>query len=147
MDVHGTKLARTLFTIATASLLTNLGEPLKRNVGLLRVMKTQSFLIPVIVSLILTPIALLLGVGSAGAGHGDYRLAMLLFPYTMLSTAVFDSITFPFIVLAIIQFPLYGIALGYANQRGRFGLFAILVGVVHGLAWVGTRSLTSINFS
>lgn len=87
-----------------------------------------------IVSLVLTPIALLLGVGSGGAGHGDYRLAMMLFPYTMLSTAIFDSITVPFIALAVIQFPLYGVALGYANQKARFGLVAILIGVVHGLA-------------
>ena len=83
-----------------------------------------------IVSLVLTPFLLLLGVGSGGAGHGDYRLAMMLFPYTMLSTFVFDSITVPFIVLAIIQFPLYGVTLGYANQRGRFGWVAILLAIV-----------------
>jgi hypothetical protein len=101
----------------------------------------------VIVALVLTPILLLLGVGSAGAGHGDYRLAMMLFPYTMLSTAVFDSITVPFIALAIIQFPLYGVALGYANQKGRFGWVAILLGVVHGLAWLAMSSLATRNFS
>ena len=100
-----------------------------------------------IVSLVLTPIALLLGVGSGGAGHGDYRLAMMLFPYTMLSTVVFDSITVPFIVLAIIQWPLYGAALGYANQRGRFVRVVILLGVVHGLAWLAMSSLATRNFS
>lgn len=100
-----------------------------------------------IVSLVLTPFLLLLGVGSGGAGHGDYRLAMMLFPYTMLSTAIFDSITVPFIALAIIQFPLYGVALGYANQRGRFGWVAILLGVVHGLAWLAMSSVATRNFS
>jgi len=98
------------------------------------------------VSLFLTPIALLLGVGSGGAGHGDYRLAMMLFPYTMLSTFVFDSITVPSIVLAIIQFPLYGIALGYANQRGRFVRVAIFLSIVHGLAWLAMSSLAKRNF-
>jgi ABC-type sulfate transport system permease subunit len=71
----------------------------------------------------------------------------MLFPYTMLSTAIFDSITVPFIALAIIQFPLYGVALGYANQKGRFGWVAILLGVVHGLAWLVMSSLATRNFS
>ena len=87
-----------------------------------------------IVSLIVTPLALLLGIGSAGAGHGDYRLAMILFPYTMLSAAIFNSITNPFIILAIIQFPLYGIALGHANEKGRLSSVSILICVVHGVA-------------
>ena len=107
------------------------------------IMRGHSFWTPVVVSVILTPIALLLGVGSGGAGHGDYRLAMMLFPYTMLSTFVFDSLTFPFIVLAIIQFPVYGVALGYASQRGRFVWVAILLGVVHGLAWLLMSSLAN----
>jgi len=87
-----------------------------------------------IASLIVTPIALLLGVGSAGAGHGDYRLAMILFPYTLLSTSVFDSITPPFIILAIIQFPIYGVALGYANEKRRLLSMSIVLCVVHGIA-------------
>jgi hypothetical protein len=84
--------------------------------------------------------------GSAGGGHGDYRLAMMLFPYTMLSALIFDSITVPFIALAIIQFPLYGVAPGYANQKERFGWVAILLGVVHGLAWIAMSSLANRNF-
>lgn len=94
-------------------------------------MRTRKFWIPLIASLIVTPVALLLGVGSAGAGHGDYRLAMLLFPYTLLSAALFDSITPLFILLAIIQFPLYGVALGYANEKGRLVPVAILLCLAH----------------
>jgi len=97
--------------------------------------------------LIVTPIALLLGVGSAGAGHGDYRLAMILFPCTLLSTAVFDSITPPFIILAIIQFPLYGVALGYANEKGRLVSMAILLGIVHGIALMAMFLVANENFS
>ena len=100
-----------------------------------------------IVSLVLTPIALLLGVGSGGAGHGDYRLAMILFPYTLLSTSVFDSITPPFIILAIIQFPLYGVALGYANEKGRLLSMSIVLGVVHGLVLSAMFLVANENFS
>jgi hypothetical protein len=120
---------------------------LKRGVGLLRVMRSRRFWIPMIASLIVTPIALLLGVGSAGAGHGDYRLAMILFPYTLLSTAVFDSITLPFIILAIIQFPLYGIVLAYANEKGRFVSMSILLCVVHGIALTAMFLVANQNFS
>ncbi len=100
-----------------------------------------------VASLIVTPIALLLGVGSAGAGHGDYRLAMILFPYTLLSTAVFDSITPPFIILAIIQFPLYGVALGYANEKGRLVSMAILLCVIHGIALTAMFLVANESFS
>src|SRR5688572_27711113 len=97
-------------------------------------MRSRKFWAPVIASLIVTPIALLLGIGSAGAGHGDYRLAMILFPYTLLSASVFDSITPPFIILAIIQFPIYGVALGYAHEKGRLLSMSIVLCVVHSIA-------------
>jgi hypothetical protein len=100
-----------------------------------------------IASLIVTPIALLLGVGSAGAGHGDYRLAMILFPYTLLSTSVFGSITPPFIILAIIQFPIYGVALGYATEKGRLLSMSIVLCVVHGIALAAMFLVANENFS
>ena len=108
-------------------------------------MKTRKFWIPLIAALVITPVALLLGIGSAGAGHGNYRLAMMLFPYTLLSTAVFDSITPPFIILAIVQFPLYGLALGYANKKKRLIPMAILLCVGHGIA--ASASLLMLNNS
>lgn len=115
-------------------------------VRLLRVMRTRKFWVPVIASLTLTPIALLLGVGSAGAGHGDYRLPMILFPYTLLSTALFDSITPPFIILAVVQFPLYGVALGYANEKGRLVSAATLLFVAHGIALTAMLLLANDSF-
>ena len=99
-----------------------------------------------IASLVITPIALLVGVGSAGAGHGDYRLAMILFPYTLLSTLIFNSITAPFILLAIIQFPLYGIALGHACEKGRFIPMSILLSVIHGVASTAMLLVANENF-
>lgn len=110
-------------------------------------MRSRKFWTPVIASLVVTPIALLLGLGSAGAGHGDYRLAMVLFPYTLLSTAIFDSITTPFIIVAIIQFPFYGLALGHANENGRLVSMSIVLCVVHGVASTVMLLLANENFS
>jgi hypothetical protein len=60
----------------------------------------------------------LLAVASAGAGHGNYLWAKVFFPFTMLSTAVFQSITTFFLAVAVIQFPIYGLLIGRcARQR------------------------------
>jgi hypothetical protein len=110
-------------------------------------MQTFGFWKPVLLSLILTPLALLLGIGSAGAGHGDYFWAKILFPYTMLSTFLFASITAPFILLAIVQFPLYGLLLAFAGERKRFGSLAIVLALAHILAAALSLFLASENFS
>jgi hypothetical protein len=110
-------------------------------------MKTFGFWKPIIVSLVVTPLALLLGIASAGAGHGDYIWAKILFPYTMLSTFLFQSITAPFILLAILQFPLYGLILAFANERKRLGSLAIVLAMAHILAAALCLILASENFS
>jgi hypothetical protein len=110
-------------------------------------MKALGFWKPVIVSLAVTPVALLLGIASAGAGHGNYFWAKILFPYTMLSTFLFESITAPFILLAIVQFPLYGFLLAFASGRKRLGSLAIGLAVAHILAAALCLFLASDNFS
>ena len=75
-------------------------------------MKNGASILGLFLGILVTPIALLFAVASAGGGHGHYLEAKMLFPITMLSSIVFGSITPPFIVLAIAQFPLYGWLLG-----------------------------------
>ena len=110
-------------------------------------MRLSAFWTPVITSLIATPICLLIGIASGGAGHGNYFLAKLLFPFTMLSTIVFGSITAPFIVLAVAQFPAYGVILGRANEKGRLMRAACAVLAVHVLAAVACLMWIGENFS
>lgn len=102
---------------------------------------------PFVVVIVLTPFLLLAGIGSAGAGHGNYFIAKLLFPFTMLSTTLFDGITAPFLILAFAQFPLYGIFIGLMNKRGN--LFHGLVGLVaiHVGATIACMLLVGENFS
>ena len=59
----------------------------------------------------ITPLAFLAAIASADAGHGDFLLAKILFPYSMLLTRMTGNmINYPSIGLALLQFPLYGLA-------------------------------------
>lgn len=62
-----------------------------------------------------TPLLILLVVFLMGGGHGTYIPAILLFPFGMIGTTFQDSITSPFVVLGIIQFPFYGYLVDILN--------------------------------
>jgi uncharacterized membrane protein YqjE len=94
-----------------------------------------------------TPLFILGGIASAGAGHGNYVLAKVFFPFTMLSTILFGSIITPFIALAIVQFPLYGLLIGTANEKRRLAPYAIGLVTIHALAVVTCFLLVRENFS
>ncbi|WP_224547602.1 hypothetical protein [Mesorhizobium sp. CA16] len=56
-----------------------------------------------------TPVALLLALFSAGAGHGHWVLARALYPIPMLVTLLTDkTVTSLSVGLALVQFPAYG---------------------------------------
>ena len=88
-------------------------------------MKTK--MIGVSAGVLFTPIALFLAVASAGAGHGDYVLARLLFPLTILSTHFTDSITAPGLVIACVQFPVYGWLVGVGIENAKRSLVTLTV--------------------
>lgn len=81
-------------------------------------MKNQPSIVGLIVGICATPVALSIGGFSAGAGHGGYLLAKLLFPFTMLSTVTVGSITMPLFLLALAQFPTYGWLIGSGVRAG-----------------------------
>ncbi|CAG1010575.1 hypothetical protein PHYC_03883 [Phycisphaerales bacterium] len=77
--------------------------------------------------------ALYVAIASGGGGHGDYVFTRILFPLPMLLTALTgDSISALSILLAVIQFPLYGLAFG-AIGRPRNARAWMAVGIVIGL--------------
>ena len=82
---------------------------------------------------VFTTIALFAALISTGAGHGDYVWARLLFPYSILSAWFTGSITTPFIVLAFVQYPLYGIIVHVASHLGwrQLGLAAGCISLLH----------------
>jgi len=83
---------------------------------------------PIITSLIITPILLAIAAVSGGAGHGNYTLAIFLFPYAALGVIVLDhffNATIVMLVLAILQFPGYGTLLS-VGQRMRWGRIVVV---------------------
>ena len=68
-----------------------------------------------LIGVVITPFAVGAAIASGGGGNGDYLFAKLLFPYSMLLTSLTGTITYPLIGLALVQFPLYGLAAGSFN--------------------------------
>ena len=98
--------------------------------------------------LLFTPLAFVLAVLSAGAGHGNYAFARLFFPFSMLATRVTeDVITTPLILVALAQFPMYGILMDLGRVRGWSGRTAAVLACVHGIAAVLCFCGTIPNFS
>ena len=55
--------------------------------------------------------AIIVVVALAGAGHGTYFPAALLFPFTMLLALWVGTISPPLVALALVQYPVYGLLL------------------------------------
>ena len=59
-------------------------------------------------AVLLTPVLLVLAIYLMGGGHGFIEPAIFLFPTGLVSILIFDSIELPFIILAVLQYPVYG---------------------------------------
>jgi len=85
-------------------------------------------------SLPVTIVAMFLAIASGGAGHGDYVIARALFPIPILATLLdHGTIDLPILALALLQFPLYGVIIGWSLATSRRA------------AIIGTASLLSLH--
>ena len=100
-----------------------------------------------LLGVVVTPALLFLVVVAAGGGHGTYWLPKVLFPWTMMSTAVTKSITQPLIVLGIAQYPLYGIILDLARSNGRFKPASLTLLAAHFSALMLAFSISDRSFT
>jgi hypothetical protein len=76
--------------------------------------------------LVTVPFAFL-GMMSAGAGHGDYFYARLLFPVALALTCFTHSISF---TAVLIQWPLYGFWMFGLQARSRW-ICLVVVAIAH----------------
>jgi hypothetical protein len=82
----------------------------------------------------------------AAAGHGTYVPAMVLFPYTMLSTYFFDEMTDLFVIVLLLQFPAYGTILAFAQYKKKLRATGIVLLATHLLAAGAALAFTSQSF-
>ena len=92
----------------------------------------------VLVGVAVTPLAIAASIASAGAGHGTYLAAKLLFPYTMLLSRLNgDTITHPFLGIAFVQFPVYGLVAASFGAKRTLGILFLLHVTCAGLCFSG----------
>jgi len=97
-------------------------------------MKVVRSLLGVGIGLVLTVCFFGLVIAAAGAGHGTYLPAHLLFPFAMIAASAHQTISAGEVVLAGLQFPLYGGLLGGVYGSVWFERSLLVIGVVHLIA-------------
>jgi hypothetical protein len=81
----------------------------------------------------LTPLAILIGLWSAGAGHGDYVWARIVYPVPSLAIRLLvpELVADVSLAVGLFQFVLYGFVLDLASRSNRILVAALLVAAVH----------------
>lgn len=108
-----------------------------------RKMKRKAHVIGLIIGIVLTPILMLFVLLATGGGHGSYKPAIVLFPYTALGTVLLESLASPLIAVAAGQFPFYGWHLGRALQAGRSRHALWIIPVAHTIVVIIAFSIPS----
>jgi len=92
-------------------------------------------------------VALTAAVSAAGAGHGTYVVANLLFPFAMATASFAIYITAPCVALAVLQFPIYGALYGWAVAQGMPGRMLILIATLHAVGIAAFVVLSGQRFT
>ncbi|MBE8725925.1 hypothetical protein [Flavobacterium hungaricum] len=87
--------------------------------------------------LILTPLFLLFCMIAAGGGHGFVQPIFALFPFAAFTCIWFAELSFFNLILAILQFPAYGLLIDKSNDKRKTMLMiSILHILIVGLIFV-----------
>jgi hypothetical protein len=88
-----------------------------------------------IIGILATPLLWLLGAFLSGGGH-NYAMMIVTFPWGMLLDLSFEGLSWWAIGMPVfaIQFPLYGLLLGYAREKRRLVPCLIALSAMHVLA-------------
>ena len=80
---------------------------------------------------LLTPLLLIIAVFLMGGGHGWFEPAMAIFPWGMVGIIWQDRISIPFIIMGVLQYPIYGILIDKTKDKAYSNTMAFLIIVMH----------------
>jgi hypothetical protein len=86
--------------------------------------------------LLVTPVAILVGFISGGAGHGSYVAARMMLPYASALLGMYAGVV---AILAFIQWPIYGFLIDRTRNK-LWVVGAIVVAHVSLCWWLFTKS-------
>ena len=97
--------------------------------------KDIRFWAPIIFSIPLSFVCFVVGFGSVGVGHGDARPLLFLFPYSgamlHLGDALGPTLGLLFTGLLVLQYPLYGLVVAIASQKGKLIWTVTIMIILH----------------
>jgi hypothetical protein len=79
---------------------------------------------------ILTPFLLILMFMIMNGGHGSYAPAILLFPTGLISFLFFRALELPFLILGILQFPIYGLLIDKSKNKPKTAIIIVMLHVL-----------------
>ena len=105
--------------------------------------KDIRFWAPIIFSIPLSVVCFIVAAASAGTGHGDGRPFVFLFPYFFVLFGLGDALKWTNqafgllgLILLALQFPLYGLVVAIASQKGKL-IWAVTIMIVLRLSIAG----------
>lgn len=96
-------------------------------------------------TVLVTLLALYVGWQSAGAGHGNFVWARILFPYACACMPV-HGLQFLVIPFTLLQFPVYGLLVSIARKSHQVVGFVVSMFILHSIVVVLTFTLLKESF-
>jgi hypothetical protein len=81
-----------------------------------------------------------------GGGHGSYKPAIILFPFGLIGILLSDTITLPFIILGVIQYPVYGFIIDKVKATNKIRFVLPLLLFIHTFLAFGIIKLAGENW-
>ena len=81
----------------------------------------------------------MISIASAGLGHGNYLAVKILFPYAFYIAYRQGEIAAASLLVAIMQYPLYGAVIGVRKTRKVIAVFLLMIHVVFAAISVGVN--------